>query len=84
MSANTTEQQRNEQAVRQLYHLANAASKDTAKFVSMFADGGYFYDVSAGQKYYGDDIGKTVDIYAAAFPDMHRELYQVYAVGERE
>src|SRR5580692_10677503 len=78
MSADTTEQQRNEQVVRQLYHLANAASKDTAKFVSLFADGGYFYDVGAGKKYYGADIGLTVDLYAAAFPDMHRELYSFY------
>jgi predicted ester cyclase len=82
MSANTTKQQRNEQTIRQLYHLANAASKDTEKFVSMFADGGYFNDVSAGMKYYGDDIGKTVDIYATAFPDMHRELYNFYTEGD--
>ena len=78
MSANTTEQKRNEEAIRRLYHLAEAASKDTRKFVSMFADGGYFYDVGAGKKYYGADIGKTVDIYAAAFPDMHRELDNFY------
>ena len=78
MSANTTEQKRNEEAIRRLYHLAEAASKDTTKFVSMFADGGYFYDVGAGKKYYGVDIGKTVDIYAAAFPDMHRELDNFY------
>jgi predicted ester cyclase len=82
MGANTTEQQRNEQAIRELYHLADAVSKDTAKFVSMFADGGYFYDVGAGRKYYGDDIGKTVDIYAAAFPDMHRELYDFYCEAD--
>ena len=47
MSANTTEQQRNEKVIRELYHLADTASKDTAKFVSIFADGGYFYDVGA-------------------------------------
>lgn len=82
MSANTTEQQRKEQAIRRLYHLADAASKDTGKFVSMLADGGYFYDVGAGKKCYGEDIGKTVDIYAAAFPDMHRELHNVYVEGD--
>ena len=37
MSAKMTEQQCNEEVVRQLYHLADAASKDTAKFVSLFA-----------------------------------------------
>jgi ketosteroid isomerase-like protein len=69
MSASTSDEKRNEQAIRQLYHLAEAASRDTAKFVSMFTEGGYFYDVGAGEKFYGADIGKTVDIYAAAFPD---------------
>jgi ketosteroid isomerase-like protein len=72
----------NERVVRTLYSHAEGNSKDTAKFVSLFADGGYFYDVSAGKKYYGADIGVTVDIYAAAFPDMHRELYNVYVSGD--
>src|ERR1700675_4941531 len=78
MSVNMTEQDRNEQLIRRLYHLAEAASKDTQQFVSLFADGGYFYDVSGGKKYYGSDIGLTVDVYAAAFPDMHRELDSFY------
>ena len=78
MSANTSEQVRNEKLIRELYHLAEATSKDTPRFVSLFADGGYFYDVSGGKKYYGPDIGVTVDIYATAFPDIHRELYSLY------
>src|SRR5258707_3660156 len=73
-----TAQDRNEQLIRRLYHLAEAASKDTQQFVSLFADGGYFYDVSGGKKYYGSDIGLTVDVYAAAFPNMHRELDSFY------
>lgn len=78
MSVKSTEQDRNEQLVRRLYFLAEGASKDTSQFVSLFANGGYFYDVSAGKKYYGDDIGVTVDVYAAAFPDIHRELDSFY------
>ena len=78
MSVKTTEQDRKEQLIRRLYYLAEAASKDTQQFVSLFADGGYFYDVSGGKKYYGSDIGLTVDVYAAAFPDMHRELDSFY------
>jgi SnoaL-like domain len=78
MTVKTPEQDRNEKAIRTLYSLAEAKSKDTPRFVSMFADGGYFYDVAAGQKYYGADIGVTVDVYASAFPDMHRELYDFY------
>ena len=78
MSSKTPEQDRNEKLIRQLYFLAEADSKDTPKFVSLFTDNGYFYDVSAGKKYYGADIGVPVDIYAAAFPDMHRELESFY------
>jgi len=78
MSIKTSEQTRNEQLIRRLYSLAEANSKDTQKFVSQFADGGYFYDVAGGKKYYGSEIGLTVDVYAAAFPDMHRELDRFY------
>ena len=74
----TEKETRNEQAIRTLYSLADGKSKDTPRFVSQFADGGYFYDVAAGKKYFGEEIGLTVDVYAAAFPDMHRELYSVY------
>jgi predicted ester cyclase len=74
----TAEERTNEQAVRRLYGYAEAAHKDTPKFVASFTQDGYFYDVAAGRKYYGQDIGVTVDVYAAAFPDMHRELYQMY------
>jgi hypothetical protein len=74
MSVKTTDQDRNEQLIRRLYYLAEAATKDTPQFVSLFADDGYFYNVANGQKYYGADIGVPVDVYGAAFPDIHREL----------
>ena len=74
----TPEHARNEKLIRQLYHLAEATSKNTVGFVSLFAEGGYFYDVAGGKKYYGQEIGLTVDVYASAFPDMHRELYSLY------
>jgi steroid delta-isomerase-like uncharacterized protein len=73
-------QQSNEQIIRALYEAAEV--QDSRLFTSMFAPDGYFWDVSAGQKYYGEDIGKTVDIYAKAFPNMHRELLKVYVKDE--
>ena len=66
----------NEQVIRKVYKTAEV--KDTKAFVALFTDDGYFWDVSAGIKYYGNDIGTTVDIYAQAFPDMHRELLQFF------
>jgi len=74
----TAEEQRNAKVIRDLYASAEAAAKDTPKFVSMFGEGGYFYDVGAGKKYYGKDIGYTVDNYATAFPDMHRQFDDMY------
>jgi len=82
MEAKNAEESRNEQVVRKLYSLADGNSKNTPAFVSCFTDDGYFYDVSAGKKYFGREIGLTVDVYAAAFPDMHRELYSVRSFGD--
>ena len=82
MKAKTALEAANEQTIRKLYSLANAATKDTPGFVAMFDDGGYFYDVAAGKKYYGRDIGFTVDNYATAFPDMHRDLISLYTADD--
>lgn len=70
----------NETIIRELYRRAEV--QDSAGFTALFAPGGYFHDISAGQKYLGADIGKTVDIYAAAFPDMHRELEQLVVMDD--
>jgi len=70
----------NETIIRELYRRAEV--QDSAGFTELFAPGGYFYDVSAGQKYVGAAIGKTVDIYATAFPDMHRALEQLVVMGD--
>ena len=82
MSAKTSEETRNEQVIRTLYSLAEGNAKKTSEFVSQFTDDGYFYDVGAGKKYFGAEIGLTVDVYAAAFPDMHRELYSIHSFGD--
>jgi steroid delta-isomerase-like uncharacterized protein len=80
MKASSISNSKNEKTDRELYRTAEV--KDIKAFVSLFADDGYFWDVSAGVKYYGNDIGKTVEIYARAFPDMHRELLQFFVRDE--
>jgi ketosteroid isomerase-like protein len=70
----------NEHVIRALYQAAEV--QDSGKFASMFTDDGVFNDVSAGIKYRGKELGRVVDIYAAAFPDMHRELYDLYEIGD--
>lgn len=80
MKAASISNSKNEKTVRELYRTAEV--RDIKAFVSLFAEDGYFWDVSAGVKYYGQDIGKTVEIYARAFPDMHRELLQFFVRDE--
>jgi ketosteroid isomerase-like protein len=71
---------KNEQIIRNLYQLAEELK--IQEFVNVFTDDGVFYDASIPKKYYGADIGRTVEVYAKAFPDMHRELYSVYVTGD--
>jgi steroid delta-isomerase-like uncharacterized protein len=70
---------KNEQLIRKLYQVAE--EQKIQEFVNLFTEDGVFYDASAGKEYRGADIGRTVEIYARAFPDMHRELYSFYLTG---
>lgn len=72
----------NEEIIRRLYALAEGETRDSTAFASMFTEDGYFFDVPGGKKYYGAEIGLPVDAYAATFPDMHRELFQVYVADD--
>ena len=70
-----------ERVIRNVYHVAEI--KDIDKWVACFTDDGIFNDVSAGVIYRGPkELGITVEIYAKAFPDMHRELYDIYVSGD--
>ncbi|MVN75671.1 ketosteroid isomerase [Hymenobacter sp. HMF4947] len=70
----------NEEIIRALYQVAE--TQDAQQFASLFTEDGYFYAVSAGQKYYGEELARPVEIYATAFPDMHRKLYNLYVAGD--
>jgi len=79
---NPDEMKKNVEVIKALYAAAEADVNDIKKFVSLFADDGYFYDVSAGKKYYGKDLGEVVAVYHAAFPDMHREVDEFYVLED--
>jgi ketosteroid isomerase-like protein len=70
----------NEEIIRGLYEVAE--KQDSKAFADLFTEDGHFWDVSAGMNYYGKDTGKVVEIYSRAFPDMHRELYSMWSVGD--
>ena len=70
----------NEEIIRRAYQ--RAEDKDIEGWVSSFTPDGTFTDQSIGVIYTGpDELGQTVENYALAFPDMHRELYRFYSTG---
>jgi ketosteroid isomerase-like protein len=74
----------NEQIIRRAYEVAE--KKDIKGWVECFTPDGVFIDNSTGVTYRGPDgptgLGKLVEVYAKAFPDMHRELYRFLSVGD--
>jgi ketosteroid isomerase-like protein len=74
----------NEQIVRRAYQVAEKV--DLKGWVDCFTPDGTFTDMSIGVTYRGSGgltgLDKTVEVYAKAFPDMHRELYRVFGVGD--
>jgi ketosteroid isomerase-like protein len=71
----------NEQIVRKAYQIAE--DKDIESWLAAFTEDGTFTDESIGVTYRGRDRAFPVENYARAFPDMHRELYQIYATTAR-
>jgi ketosteroid isomerase-like protein len=74
----------NEQIIRRAYDLAEKL--DVKGWVECFTPDGTFTDMSIGVTYRGPGgptgLGKPVEVYAAAFPDMHRELYRFVSKGD--
>jgi ketosteroid isomerase-like protein len=69
-----------ESFVRGAYAIAERL--DLEGWKSLFADDGIFVDESVKVTYKGpDQLDYPVRQYATAFADMHRELYNVWTVG---
>ena len=69
----------NEKIIRNAYQIAE--DKDVAGWIAAFTEDGTFTDESIPYTYRGsEELGKTVEVYAKAFPDMHRELHTFYVV----
>jgi ketosteroid isomerase-like protein len=72
----------NEEIIRELYAVAEADSLDLDRFAALFADDGYFLDMSSGQKWTGEAVRQPLEGLAAPFPDFHRELLKVVSTGD--
>jgi ketosteroid isomerase-like protein len=71
----------NERIVRRAYQVAE--DMDMAAWVAAFTEDGTFTDESIGVTWKGpSELPVQVENYHRAFPDMHRELYQVYVSGD--
>ena len=74
----------NEQIVRRAYDVAEKV--DLNAWVDCFTPDGTFTDFSINVTYRGADgpqgLGATVATYAKAFPDMHREIYRTWTLGD--
>jgi ketosteroid isomerase-like protein len=68
----------NKEIIRELYAAGEGRGKDIAKFVSFFSEEGYMCDIPTGSKLHGKAIGNAIDAFASAFPDVHRELFNIY------
>jgi hypothetical protein len=66
-------------AVRNAY--AVAERKDLEGWINLFTPDGVFVDNSVGATYRGRALADPVRNYGAAFSNMHRELYHIYADG---
>jgi ketosteroid isomerase-like protein len=71
----------NEAFVRRAY--ATAEEMDIPAWIDLFNPDGVFVDNSIAVTYQGPtEVSKPVEYYGAAFSDMHRELYQLYVIGD--
>lgn len=72
----------NKEIVRELYATGEGSGKDIAKFVSFFSEEGYMCDIPTGLKLRGQAIGDAIDAFANTFPDVHRELFNIYVAED--
>ncbi|MFJ9845596.1 nuclear transport factor 2 family protein [Kitasatospora sp. NPDC101155] len=71
----------NEKAIRAAYQVAE--EQDVAGWIAAFTEDGTFTDMSLPLTCRGpEELGKTVEVYTKAFPDMHRELERFYVTGD--
>lgn len=73
---------RNEEVVREAYRLAEGNAIDEHGFRALFTEDGTFNDVPNSLTFRGEQIPQALTGLAGAFPDIHRELLDVHAIGD--
>lgn len=76
------EVQTNEEVVRKAYRLSEGNVLDGDGFRALFTEDGTFNDVPNSLTFRGDQIPQALTGFASVFPDVHRELLEVHALGD--
>lgn len=71
----------NEDIVREIYAAAESKNLDLDKFVSLFAEDGYFLDMPSGLKWTGAEVRLPIEGIGIPFPDFHRELLALHSAA---
>lgn len=72
----------NEEVVREAYRLAEGDHLDGDGFRALFTEDGTFNDMANSLTVRGDQIPQALAVLAGAFPDIHREVLEVHAIGD--
>lgn len=72
---------RNEQIVREAYRLGEGDVLDGIGFRNLFANDGTFNDMATLQSVQREQIPDVIAALGQTFPDIHRELLEVHAIG---
>jgi ketosteroid isomerase-like protein len=72
----------NIQTIKTLYAAAEGHSLDLETFLSCFAQDAYVRNIPAGMEFRGPDIAVVASGMAAAFPDIHREIFRIYTMND--
>lgn len=72
----------NIQVIKELYAAAEAKTLNLAKFVSCFSQDGYVRNIPTGMEFRGRDIALVASGMADAFLDVHREILDIYEMGD--
>jgi steroid delta-isomerase-like uncharacterized protein len=70
------------QIIRDLYDAAEGHSLDLEKFISCFSKDSYVRNVPAGMEFRGENIAMVASGMADAFPDIHREIFDMYTMND--
>jgi predicted ester cyclase len=68
--------------IKELYAAAEGDGLDVGKFVSFFSEDAYVRDVPTNMEFRGKNIAMVAGGMAQAFPDIHRELFNIYAMED--